>query len=237
MKLKLYFVAPFILQATLWRIVMRPFFNFFAHFEVKGLENLENLKGPVIFAPNHSSELDAILLPLALPIWSRFEPMFYVVRERKYYAHNDFNWRRHLYQGWVFKLLGAFPIKSGVQDYSISLKDHIQILRDGGSVCIFPEGSVTKDGNIGNAHGGVSYLAAKTNTLIVPVFINGTFRLTLSQLILRRSKFTLNFHSCIEVSNHTHETPEDYRNTAQRVLDVLRSSKHHSYSALNSLGT
>ncbi|MDE1975532.1 MAG: 1-acyl-sn-glycerol-3-phosphate acyltransferase [Patescibacteria group bacterium] len=50
----------------------------------------------------------------------------------------------------------------GMYDYSKAMPHHEGIIRDGGSVCIFPEGRTTKDGNIGEGKGGVAYLAWAT---------------------------------------------------------------------------
>ncbi len=189
MKFKSYFIAPFIFQATIWRIIMRPFFYYFGRLQVSGLENLHGIKGPVIFAANHPSEIDAIILPLALPLWSRFMPLFYVVREPKYYQDPYFKWRRFLYLGWVFKLLGAFPIRSGAHDYALSLKNHVQILNDGGSICIFPEGVLSRGGVIGEAHGGVGYLALATGATVVPVYFGGMDTVSGKSFFSRTSSF------------------------------------------------
>ena len=194
----LYFVLPFILQSTVWRILMRPFFIFFTHFEVHGLENLKDLPGPLIFAPNHSSEIDSVLLPLALPFWSRFGPMFYVLKEFSYFNDLSFGWRRFLYKGWLFKSLGAYPIRPGKKDYAVSLARHMQILNAGGSVCIFPEGGVTKTGEISSAHGGVGYLAYTTGVPVVPVLIKGTYGLSIDRILGRAQKIEFHFLSPIQ---------------------------------------
>lgn len=223
----LYFVLPFLLQATLWRIVMRPFFYLCTGFEVRGLENLKGLPSGVIFAPNHSSELDSVLLPLALPLWSKFSPMFYIVREPKFYTDPVFSWRRHVYDLVPFNALGAYSIVSGVKDYSVSLKKHVDILADGGSVCIFPEGGFTKTGEIQRAHGGVSYLAHARGRKIVPVLIEGTFRLRPMDVLRGRARITITFLPAIDpkVSLPEHPTIDEYRTLAERVLNALREER------------
>lgn len=227
MKLKLYFALPFILQATIWRILMRPFFYLFFGLKVRGLENLQGLPKGVIFAPNHSSELDSVLLPLALPLWSRFSPMFYIVREPKFYTDPVFKWRRHFYDLLPFRSLGAHPIVSGVRDYAVSLATHVNILKDGGSVCIFPEGSFTKDGSIGAGHGGVSYLSHMTSRAVIPVLIDGTHKMELSDLLLFRRKITLTFLPPVYAHQALPAEPsiEQYKDFADRILDILRRER------------
>ena len=209
---------------------MRPFFNLFAHFEVRGLENLTGLTRPVIFAPNHSNEIDSILIPLALPVWSRFSPLFYVVREQKFYDDPFFGWRGRFYAGWIFKILGAFPIVSGVKDYAVSLAAHVKILKEGGSVCIFPEGAFTKTGEIGTGHGGVGYLASATHIPIIPVYISGTFKFSLSELLLGKCHIQVTFLPAIEMGNDLRATltADEYKRIATMVLDAIRTVRTKS---------
>jgi len=227
---KPYFILPFLIQATLWRILMRPFFALFTRFEVHGLENLKGIKGPVIFAPNHASELDSVLLPLALPLWSRFAPVFYVVREPKFYSDPYFKWRKYIYGGIIFKILGALPIVSGTKDYSVSLKRHVGLLEEGNSVCIFPEGSFTKTGEIGIAHGGVGYLALETKRTVIPVYISGTFRIRWSSILTRRSHISISFLSPIPVTAHTSSSDAEnrYQLAAETIFSPVRAANAHA---------
>ncbi len=176
--MKPYFISPLILQSLLWppaRLLLRMF----ARFEISGLENLKGAQAPFIFAPNHASELDVIAVRTALPLFSRSGPMFYTTLPSQYYKNAEiFGWRRFIYSGFIFKSFGAYPLETGCKDYSKSLANQEAILRDGGSVCIFPEGGMTKDGSLGEARGGVGYLARVTGAPVLPVGISGTFRLS-----------------------------------------------------------
>jgi 1-acyl-sn-glycerol-3-phosphate acyltransferase len=227
MNIKLYFVLPFLLQATLWRIVMRPLFYVFAKFEVRCFEHVAQLPRGVVFAPNHTSELDSVVLPLAFPLWSRFSPMFYIVRAPKFYTDPVFSWRRHFYDLVPFNALGAFAIVSGIKDYARSLSRHASILTDGGSICIFPEGSFTKTGAIGDAHGGVSYLAHTAQKPVVPVLIEGTRSVTFSNLIHRRCKIILTFLPPLYAHAYLPASPsaDEYRAFARIVLNTLRDER------------
>lgn len=228
MKLHLYFILPYILQATLWRVIMRSFFYFFSNFEVRGLENLKNLRAPLIFAPNHASEFDSVLLPLALPLWSKFEPMFFVLKEFKYYTDPAFGLRRHLYNPLIFKILGAYPIQPGKRDYSRSLATHVSILKHGGSICIFPEGGISKTGELGQSHGGVGYLTLETGRSVVPVYITGTHTLTLKQLLLRRARIVITFLPALASTVHaqvTTNTGNEYQQAAETIVESIRRAQ------------
>ena len=52
--------------------------------------------------------------------------------------------------------------------------DAIQILKDGGAIGIFPEGTRSRDGNMGPGKTGVARLAAATGAAVVPVAIRQT---------------------------------------------------------------
>jgi 1-acyl-sn-glycerol-3-phosphate acyltransferase len=179
----MYFISPLFLQKIIW-IPTRFVLKFFGHLEMTGLENIKDIKSNIIFACNHTSELDPVLIPASLPFRSRQSPMFYVSREKKFYGASG--WRRHFYGGLFFRLWGSYPVYVGLRDYGKSLAQHIKIVNDGFSICIFPEGRTTPNGVIQIAKGGVSYLSHVTNVPVVPVRIDGNFRLTLKDFILRK---------------------------------------------------
>lgn len=195
-----YLYSPLALQTFIWPIT-RPLFRFFLRLEINGIERLKELKQSlwanacpnalvarsrgIIFAVNHSSELDPILVPASLPFLSPLMPMFYTSREQEFYK--TCGWRQIFYGGWFFKLWGAHPVRAGRQNYEESLSTHIEVLSRGKSICIFPEGRTTQDGTIGKeAHGGVAYLAWRTGAPVVPVRIKGVFKLTLCEFLVRK---------------------------------------------------
>lgn len=108
-----FYWSPFFLQTAVWPIV-RPLFWFFLRLRVSKLENpadvantydrkyLLNNKNGVIFAVNHSSELDPILAPASLPFLSPLMPFFYTSREQAFYKTSG--WRQFFYGGLFFKL-------------------------------------------------------------------------------------------------------------------------------------
>ena len=207
------FLPPFFLQNLVW-VPTRIFLKFFGHLEIIGLNNLKNLKGKVIFASNHSSELDPILLPASFPFLSRFSPVFYTSREKEFYDRHSFlKW--FFYREWFFEIWGAHRILVGKHDYEKSLKKHREILNRGGTLFIFPEGQKTIDGNLLLAHGGATYLARVTGAPIVPVSIKGVFNIKLSDFLLRRARIKITFD--IPVVPLT----DDYKAEAQKIMNII----------------
>ncbi len=218
---KNYFFIPIFLQAFIYLFTF-CLFKIFAGFEVRGLANLTQLKTRnAIFALNHASEWDGILLRVALPFFSmRWSPMHYVAMTRDYY--NDSGWRKILYGGLLFRLLAAYPKYPGHKNYEVSLQNHLSILRRGGNLCIFPEGIRTKDGTLGEAHGGVAFLTRETNIPVVPVAVEGLVRLTARSLLLGERKVIITLGTPLApqaIVPSEHPTVSDYKAGAQMVLN------------------
>lgn len=188
--MKLYFLVPFLLQKFIW-IPTRLLLNIFGSLHIEGLINLNNSKKPTIFACNHSNEIDPILIPAAIPFWSKFSPVFYVIREKSFYKSNG--WVRHLFGGVFIKSWGGYTANVGLHDYQKSLKDHIKIFKEGAIFCIFPEGGITYDGNIQSARGGVAYLASTTNSNVIPVNIDAVYGMSFADFFMRRRKIKISF--------------------------------------------
>lgn len=220
--LLLYRLYPLILQAIIGTIA-RFFFSFFGRLKVSGLEHLRNLSKGVILAPNHASELDPILMWVALPYFSAFKPLFYTSRGKGLYSRSG--WRQRFYGGLLFKLLGAYPVILGVRNYEKSLSTHIKLLKKGETIVIFPEGTRTIDGNIQGGKGGVMYLAEKANAPIVPVVIDGTFHLGFLDFFLRRRKIKITFGKPIytkDIFPTGYVKVEEYRLAAQSLMNIIR---------------
>jgi 1-acyl-sn-glycerol-3-phosphate acyltransferase len=80
---------------------------------------------------------------------------------------------------WLFPRLGAFPVRRGEADPS-ALTTARAILRDGGVLVIFPEGTRVDDPTaLGSPHHGAGRLALESGAPIVPAAITGTSHLWL----------------------------------------------------------
>jgi len=183
-------LSPNLLQHLIW-VPTRLALTFFIHRKIKGAEHIKDLPKGVIFAVNHSSEIDPIILPGSFRFWSRHFPMFYTSRERAFYINAG--WRKMFYGGVFFKAWGSYPVFAGKQNYEVALAHHIKILQHDGSLCIFPEGRKTRDGKLGEARGGVSYLSWRTGKPVVPVAISNVWNIGFKNFILRRRFVTISF--------------------------------------------
>jgi len=181
--------SPSLLQHFAW-IPLRIFGKLFCSFEIKGVNHLEKIKGNIILASNHNSELDPLMLVAALPYFSNILPLAFVSRSKDFYKQSP---RGFLYGGKFFELMGAYPAYSGLNDYDKSLQHHLAAIRRGMSVCIFPVGKKHKLDDYENARGGVSYLALKTGLPIIPTKIEGLGGYKIKDYLRRRTKITISF--------------------------------------------
>lgn len=190
-----YSYIPFILQTLLW-IPVRLIFNLFLHFKVYGRKNLDSVN-QVIFAINHSSEIDPFILAAALSPVGKFasaKNLFYVVAPAEEFKDTSFKWRRYIYTERFFKAWGAYAIKRrGLHNYEESLESHLHLLKQGKSICIFPEGGITKNGEPQNPKGGMIYLSQVSGIPIVPVAISGSYKMSAHTFFGRKRHVIIEF--------------------------------------------
>src|SRR5690606_22611105 len=180
---------------------------------------------PVIFAANHSSELDPVVFTSTFPFFSRFIPMFYVSRAKKDYR-NSSPLKRIIYGGLFFKLWGAFPTFSGHKDYEKSLTHHIRILEMGMPVMIFPEGGIRRGGEEKEPRGGVAYLAKRTNAVVVPVHIRGLYDMTSKDFYGRKLHCSVAFGEPFineSVEGENLKPQGDYKEAAKTIVAKIYS--------------
>lgn len=219
------YYIPVFLQKVIY-VLFYPFLKIFLRLEIKGRNHLTSLRGPVIFAMNHTSEFDPFVVLLALPLYSPLFPIHAVAYPFDEYTKPSFGLRRFVYRKIFLKLLGAIPLEPGHHSYEYSLSKHTELLNKGKTIGIFPEGKVTQTGEIGSARGGLGYLSYSTKAVIVPIAINTMFNISGFDFITRKRKLTIIIGApvlpkdIINVENNE-LTPDDFRAASQKVLSVI----------------
>ncbi len=134
-------------------------FDLFYRTEVAGLENVP-ADGPFLLASNHASFLDP-------PIVGSYMP-----RELTYFA------RKTLFQGRFGKLisdLNAIPIDRDGDSDLAAFRKVFAVLKNGGALLVFPEGTRSSDGQFGTARSGVGMIACRAKVPVLPVRIFGSY--------------------------------------------------------------
>ena len=128
-------------------------------FKVTGDHNLPT-EGAAILTCNHVSFIDPVLLMAASP-----RPIHFVMDHRIF---------KMPVLGWFFKLVKAIPIAPRAEDpvmYEAAFEAAAKVLRDGDLLAIFPEGGLTKDGELQPFKGGIMKILenAKRDGVDAPV--------------------------------------------------------------------
>ena len=131
--------------------------------KVHGQENVPR-EGPVIIAPNHASLFDPPLVGFTVP--RRVTTMGKIeLFEKKTCGLKIL--------GWIIQRMGTFPVKRGQPDRR-ALRMAMQVLREGGALVLFPEGTRTRTGELGPSEPGISLIAHATKAPVVPMYLKGT---------------------------------------------------------------
>ena len=91
----------------------------------------------------------------------------------------------------VAKWFNIYPIKRGTGDIG-GMKKAISLVNEGKTLVMFPEGTRSKDGKLGEGKSGVSLIAKKTGCVLVPCAINGKAKLFKKTKVIYGKPFILN---------------------------------------------
>jgi len=126
-------------------------------FKVRGDEHIPT-EGAAIIACNHVSFVDAIVLMAASP-----RPIRFIMDHRIFQVP---------VLGWLFRLAKAIPIAPQKEDpaaYAAAFEAAEQVLAEGDLLGIFPEGGITRDGELQPFKGGIMKILEQRPVPVVPV--------------------------------------------------------------------
>ena len=132
-------------------------FRVFLNFNVRGADNLKKTDNTFILAVNHVSYLDPVSAYIAMPFHLRSFPLFFMA--------SDYFYKKLFF----YRFIGAIRAREG-RNLELSSKSLIDTLARGENIAIFPEGGIKRDIKR-RSRRGISYVAAKSNKLILPLKI------------------------------------------------------------------
>ena len=159
-----------------------PLTRIFAHIRVSGVENLATLNRPVIFASNHQSHFDVPVILASLPARLRYRVATAMSKEffDAHFFPDRFTWREWFTNSLNYWLstffFAAFPIPQRHAGAGQTIRYMGEMVEQGWSILIFPEGDRTNAGEIHPFQPGVGMIAAHLETQVVPVRIVGLDR-------------------------------------------------------------
>jgi len=127
-------------------------------------------EGAAVLVCNHVSYVDAIVIGAASP-----RPIRFVMDHRIF---------KLPLLGWIFRTARAIPIAPAKEDPWLMEKAYIDIaqaLHEGDLVCIFPEGQLTRTGDINEFKGGIAKIVERTKVPVIPMALRGLWGHMLSR--------------------------------------------------------
>jgi len=192
----------YLLGYSLSKAIAKTFFNY----RVIGAENMIE-EGPCIIAANHCSYLDPPLVGVACQ------------RAIHYLA------RKSLLDvpilGPILPELNVIPVDQKNADRS-ALMGAIRVVRNGGAVLIFPEGTRSPDGKLQPAQPGIGMIVAKTCAPVVPVRISGAFEaLPKDRGFPRNCPVTARVGVPLDLNPRCNDSRESYNMFSERILKAI----------------
>lgn len=222
------FWLPICFVRTIFQYILYPFMSVSYRLEIRGEENLKNLKGPIVFAANHSSHLDTFVVLYSLPLRLRYRMAILMSIEHHFnhfFYHLGPWWRRAAEATGFYLLVNLFinasPL-SRTHGFKQVMENIGRILSRTWSILIYPEGGVTTDGSIKRFESGVGVIAHDMEIPVVPVRINGLFNILRNGILPwghlpKWPKVTVSFGKPLRFKN------KDYREITAIIEEAVRS--------------
>jgi len=177
---------------------------------ITGLERLEANR-PYIFMPNHASFLDILLLLAYLPHNFRF------IIKKGFFAVP--------LVGWALYQCGDIPMDRNNPWKALrSLRRSADLLNDGISIVVFPEGTRSPNGKIQAFKTALFILPIRSRTPVVPVLIEGSFdALKRGSILLNPCPLKMTFYDPIAPSSYEVRDRETYAEKVRGALTAERT--------------
>ncbi len=210
-------------RAALFCLLL-PLTRLFARIRVEGLEHLAALDGPVVFASNHQSHMDTPVILAALPGPLRRRVAVAMAKEFfDAHFHPGGHSRRERVTAGAFyypaaMFFNAFPLPQREAGARRTLRYIGELVSEGWSVLIFPEGRRTDAGEINEFKPGVGMIGSRLGVPVVPVRLEGVDRvLHKSWRMARRGRVRVAFGPPIGLEG------DDYAKLVRRVESAVRN--------------
>lgn len=155
------------IRTALQNFVIFPLHAFFTPLKVSGKENLSNISDPAIFFINHLGPHD-MLVPLRLLSSAR--------REKIAIAADSKGWNRFLAGFFMELLADAYPFVKEGSGIRESLEFTGELIDNGYSLLIAPEGRFSPTGNLQSFRKGTGLLAVEFGIDLVPIKIDKNYQ-------------------------------------------------------------
>ncbi len=182
--------------------------RFKMNINIIGRENLPE-KGPVVFISNHQGYADIIAIFHLAP----FQMSFISKEENKKVPKLG---------KWIQRSRGMFIERGDSRASLRTIRQGVEYLNQGFSLCIFPEGTRSRGAGAGEFKAGSFKLAAKAGVPIVPLTIDGSYRFFEEKSRpVKGTSFDVTVHPAIDCGALSRE---ELRALPSKVEDIIKSA-------------
>lgn len=190
---------------NLVRYVIGFFLVVLFRWRVTGAENVP-VSGGVIIASNHISNFDPFVVGTAVS-----RKLHFMAKEELFV---------NPIMRAIIQWLGAFPVRRGASDRT-AIRTAINLLENGNMVGLFPEGTRSKNGQLGQAEPGLAMIAAKAGATIVPTAVIGTNKVFRNGSLLPQFRVHFGKPIIVKKDKASKEDLEKITNTMMQEINTL----------------
>lgn len=193
-----------ILEATsTWGPMMMDMFG--SEVRVQGLENLPE-QGPVVIVGNHQGYAD---IAAYFAAFRKFQFGFVAKQELR---------KIPLYGIWIERIRSVLIERDDPRASLEAIKRGVELLQQGYSLVIFPEGTRSKGPVPGPFMKGSLKLATKPGVPIVPVSMNGTYKMYEQTGVLRSAVIDIIVHEPIETWGLSRQEEKELNARVEKIV-------------------
>ncbi|MFA5746451.1 MAG: lysophospholipid acyltransferase family protein [Candidatus Paceibacterota bacterium] len=201
--------------SLLCTIFLKPLIEAFLVKKIEGLENLP--KGNFILAVNHQSNLDHVAAGyVCLPRSFRFIG--------QYDGHSG--WKQWLVKA-VYAFTGVIPLdRTNSESKKDVLEKAVGYAKKGDIIILYPEGTRTRTGQIGEPKPGVAKIFLGSGVPIVPIAVKGTFelfpphgKLKIKRIIEIKVGKPIYFEKEFQSAKNLSYKSEEYKDLCQKISE------------------
>lgn len=176
-----------------------------AKITIIGEENLPKDE-TVLFVANHQSNFDIPLIMSCIDV-----PKGFIAKKELE------TWP--MISTWMKYLKCIFMDRSNLRKSAEAIVEGTKLLKSGYSMVIFPEGTRSKGGPVGEFKAGSFKLATKSKRQIVPVTIDGTYKLLeANKNWIKKADVKLIIHPPIDTASLSKEETDNLHNTVRSII-------------------
>ncbi len=171
---------------------------------ISGTEKIP--EGAALFVSNHQSYFDI--------------PIFFAALDKQvgFVAKSDLD-RIPIFNKWIAIIKSVFIDRGDTRQSLMAIQEGIRLLKNGYSLVIFPEGTRSKCDKIADFKKGSLRLAVKSGVPVVPVTINGSYKLFERSNRILPGKVDFIIHDPIETQNLSKEETNNLNDTVRTIIN------------------